>query len=129
MTGDPLNGTDVLLLIDSLVVGPQRGVTFDETNDPIDFSSKDQREMRTGYGRYSSTVSLEFLYVPNASGYAAIRTAARAGTKVTVLRREQGSAIESAPAVITSKSDDFPDQAESVISLDLQLDGAWVASP
>lgn len=127
--GVPVNGTLVLLLIDNVLVGHQRGLTVSETNDTVDYSSKNQRETRLGYGRYASTLSVESLYVPNASGYAAIQEAQRSGTMVEVIRREVGQNFESATAKIDSVSGDFPDQGEAVLSIDLSVDGAWAPIP
>lgn len=124
----PINGTLVMLMIDGWLVGYQRGLTVDETNDLVDFSSKEQRERRVDYGRYESELSLEALYVPNSSGYNAIQTASRAGTIIQVIRRESGQPFEEADAVITSVSGDFPDQGEATISVDLAVDGAWGVS-
>ena len=107
--GVPINGTLIILLIDNLVVGHQRGASITETNAPIDYSSKERRERRVGYGRYESTLSVEALYVPNASGYNAIQDASRTGTMVEVIRREKGANFETAFGMISSVSGDFPD--------------------
>ena len=123
--GVPINGTLVILLIDNVVVGHQRGISIAETNAPVDYSSKERRERRVGYGRYESTVSVEALYVPNSSGYNAIQDASRTGTIVELLRREKGASFEQAFGVISSVSGDFPDQGEAVISVDIDIDGPW----
>lgn len=125
------NGTDVLLLADvagtPTIVGSQRGVTFEETTETIDTSSKDSRAMRVKPGRYASTVSLEHLYVPSDTAYLALRDANRNGTPITITRREFGLNFEESCAVVTSISGDFPDQGEAVISVEVQIDGFWVA--
>lgn len=123
--GVPINGTLVILLIDNEVVGHQRGLSIGETNAPIDYSSKERRERRVGYGRYESTLSVESLYVPNASGYNAIQAAQRSGTMVELIRREKGQNFETAFGVISSVSGDFPDQGEAVLSIDVDIDGPW----
>ena len=131
MANNAVNGTDVLLLADvggsPTVVGSQRGVTFEETSENIDVSSKEQREMRVLSGRYSSTVSLEHLYVPTDTAYLALRDANRNGTFITIRRNEFGSSFEECSAIVTSLSGEFPDQGEAVISLELMVDGAWSA--
>lgn len=125
------NGTDVLLLADvggvPTVVGSQRGVTFEETTETIDTSSKDSRAMRVKAGRYASTVSMEHLYVPSDTAYLALRDANRNGTPITITRREFGLDFEEACAIVTSISSDHPDQGESVISVELEVDGFWSA--
>jgi hypothetical protein len=127
-----LNGSDIVLKqkIGSsfVLIGSQRGVRFQEQNDPIDFSSKNQREYRGDYGRYHSTVNLTNLYIPTASGMAALKAAARAGTKVTVQRVELNAALEEADGILTNLSTDAPDQAPAVVTVDLTIDGAWRAS-
>lgn len=125
---EPINGTLVLLVVEGHVVGHQRNMSVEETNETVDFSSKNARARKIDYGRYESNVTLEHLYVPDASGYNAIQTAQRAGTKVDIVRKEEGSDFEEATAVITSVSGDFPDQGEAVISVDLAIDGVWTAS-
>lgn len=122
-----MNGTDVLLLIDGDVVGSQRGVTFDETTAEIDTSSKESRAMRVIGGRYGATVSLDALYVPDDNAYARLKAAMRSGTLITVIRQEEGDVTESAPALVTSMSESFPDQDAATISAALRIDGEWVS--
>lgn len=124
MAGE-MNGSDVLLKVGGHIVGSQRGVSFQEQNATIDFSSKIQREGVFDYGRYTASLSLEALYVPTNSGYLAIRTAMRSGDLVTVIRRESAVDTQSASAVVTSLSEDFPDQGEATVAVDLQISGAW----
>ena len=129
---DPMQGTDILLLVTvsggSLVaVASQRGLTVAETSAVIDLSSKDSRAFKGAAGRYQSTLSLQHLYVPTASGYLALRSANRNGTPIVVQRSESGSAVEEADAIVTSMRGDFPDQGEAVISVDLTVDGEWAA--
>ena len=60
-----MNGTDILLYVNTgtpavpayTVVGSQRDVTFEESTDEIDVSSKDSRAKRVLPGRYSASVS------------------------------------------------------------------------
>lgn len=120
-----MNGSDVLLKVGGFIVGSQRGVTFQEQNATIDFSSKEQRHGKFDYGRYTSTCSLEMLYVPDTSGYNALKNACRNGDLITVIRRELGIDEQSAPAVVTSMSEDFPDQGEATIAVDLQIADVW----
>jgi predicted secreted protein len=127
-----LNGFDVLVQVQEpagsgsfLTVGSQRGVTFAETTAPIDLSSKERREYVGTPGRYSATVSLEHLYIPAASGYLKLRTAMRSGTMVTIKRRQLNADLESASAIVTSLSENFPDQEGAVVSADFQISGPW----
>jgi hypothetical protein len=122
-----MNGTDVLLLIDTNLVASQRDLGREETTEEIDVSSKDQREKRVLPGRYGSTLSLGALYVPTDAAYIALQNAMRNGIPVTVVLMEAGVVAESAQALITALSESYPDQAEAVISAALTIDGAWLA--
>lgn len=87
-----MNGTDILLLVNTgtpgspvyEVVGSQRDVTFEETTDEIDVSSKDGRAKRVLPGRYSASISLDALYVPTGAAYQALKDAMRNGRKSVV---------------------------------------------
>lgn len=120
-----MNGADVLVLIEGNLVGSQRDVTFDEANESIDMSSKNSRARRVEYGRYSSTVSLDALYVPTDAAYMALKTANRAGTKVEVVRQQEGMILENATAVITALSEAAPDQDAVTVSVSFDIDGEW----
>lgn len=121
-----MNGTDILVLIEGVVMGSQRDVTFDETTDAIDVSSKDGRARRVLPGRYASDVTFDALYVPSDTAYQSLKDAMRLGTFVTVRRQESGVALEDAEAIVTSLSDKGPDQAEATVSIGLAIDGDWV---
>ena len=123
-----MNGTDVLLYIGSDVVGSQRGVTFDEATAEIDVSSKDSRAKRVDAGRYSATVKLDALYVPDDAAYLALKAAMRVGTLVTIVRQEDGADLEEASALVTSISESAPDQEAATISVGLTIDGEWSTS-
>jgi hypothetical protein len=126
-----MNGSDVLVEVADassgiyFVVGSQRGVTFDETTDPIDFNSKEDRRDFVNPGRWGSNVSFDYLYIPTSSGYARLKNASRNGEYVRLRRKERGVLIESAECVVTSLSESFPDQEASVVSADFKLNGGW----
>ncbi len=130
-----MNGADILLLANTgtdqsptwTAVGSQRGVTFEETNEEIDMSSKDSRNYRVIAGRYSAKLSLEALYVPNDAAFLALQAALRDGELIKVRREESGVETEEAPALITSMSTEGPDQDAAVISIELTLDDGWTA--
>lgn len=132
-----ISGSDVLLLANTgtdvapvwTVVGSQRNVSFEETNEEIDVSSKDSRAMRVLAGRYGATATLEALYVPSDAAYQALKTAARNGDPIKIRRREIGTDTEEASAIITTLSGEFPDQDAGTISVELRIDGAWTAVP
>lgn len=127
------NGSSVLLLVNTgtpsvpvyEAVGSQRDVSFEETTEEIDVSSKDSRAMRVLPGRYGSSLSLESLYVWSDAGFQSLRDAMRNGTLILVAREEDGQTMETADALITSMSSEFPDQDAATISVDLTIDGEW----
>ncbi|MBU0777925.1 phage tail protein [Patescibacteria group bacterium] len=122
-----MNGADVLILVDGVAVGSQRGVTFDEMTAERDESSKDSRAKIVGSGRYSATVKLDALYVPDDASYLTLLDAMRTGTLVTISRQDDGVETEEAAALITSISESFPDQDTATVSISLTISGFWAA--
>ena len=128
-----MNGSAVLLLVNTgtptvpvyEAVGSQRDVSFEESTEEIDVSSKDSRAARVLPGRYGASLSLDALYVWSDAGFQALRAAMRDGTLILVARQEDGQTMETADALITSMSGEFPDQGEATISVDLTVDGFW----
>lgn len=128
-----MNGTDVLLLVNTgtteapvyTVVGSQRNLSRERTNAEIDVSSKDQREMRVLPGRYGSTMSLDALYVPDHASYLLLSDACDDGEMILVRISEEGVETKEATAMITSMSEEFPDQEAATITVELRIDGAW----
>ena len=129
-----MNGTDITLQVETVtpgtyaVVGSQRDITWTETTEAIDESSKDSRNGVFSPGRFSATLELDALYVPSDAAFVLLRTAMRDGTLVRVERTEGGTDIENCQAVVTSIQQNGPDQAEATVSVSLQLTGAWVAA-
>ena len=128
-----MNGSDFILLVNTgtpalptyEAVGCQRDATIEEVSDTIDLSCKDSRAQRVDYGRYSSTVSLDALYVATDDAYLALRQANRDGDLILIAREENDVVEETALAKIDSMSETFPDQAEATISISLTIDGEW----
>ncbi len=120
-----MNGTDVLLVVDGVVVGSQRDVTFNENTAEIDISNKEAREKYVLGGRYSAGVSLGALYVPDDAAYILLQTAMRDGTEVEIWKQVDGHAVEEADAIVTSLSEAAPDQAEATVAIELVISGPW----
>ncbi len=127
-----VNGTDILVQVESpadsgnyLTIGSQRGATYGEQTASVDMSSKENRKKFVNPGRYSSTVSLEALYIPTASGLSMLKNAMRNGTYVRLRRKELGATLETAQCVCTGLSQTAPDQEASVISAEFELNGGW----
>jgi hypothetical protein len=123
----PMNGTDVLLLVDTVLLGSQRNLSRDENTAEIDVSSKDGRAGRVLPGRYGSSLTLDALYVPSETAYLALQAANRNGTFVTVVLMEAGLVTESAQAIVTALTETWPDQDAAVISVSLTVDGDWIS--
>lgn len=129
-----INGADVLILVDVGVSAPsfivaagQRDVTFDESNNLIDISSKDTgRIEEVLMGRLTQTVTLDMLFINGDAGYLALKDASRNGTSVTIRRQFQGAPIEDATAFVETRSETFPDQDAGLVSLAFRLSGSWV---
>ena len=129
------NGSDVVILANTgtpavpvyEVVGCQRDVTFNEDREEIDVSSKCDPARRILPGRYSASVSLDALYVPNDDAYNALQAAHRNGDLILIARQQEGVTTETALALITTMSETFPDMAEATISISLSIDGSWTA--
>ena len=130
-----VNGADTILLVENpqgsgtyVAVGSQRDVTFNETTEPIDGSSKtDGRATRNLPGRYSASVDLDALFVPNDAAHALLKQANRLGFLVKIRRRFVGNDQEEAEAVITNMSDTHPDQDAATVAITLSVDGVWAA--
>lgn len=128
-----LNGSSLLILVNTgtletpiySAVGSQRDASVDENTEIIDYSNKESRNRRVGPGRYSSTVSLDALYVPGDAAYAVLRVAMRDGTTVVIAKEESDVVTEMATAVVATLSETYPDQAEATISASFEIDGAW----
>jgi len=128
-----MNGTDILLLVNTgsesvpsyEAVGSQRDVSFEETTEEIDVSSKDSRAKRVLPGRYGASITLDALYVPTGAAFVALQGAMRDGELILVAKEVDNVTVETASALITSMSEAMPDQAEATISISLTLDGTW----
>lgn len=128
-----MNGADFLLLVNTgtptvpsyEAVGCQRDATIEEASDTIDNSCKDSRAQRVDYGRYSSSVSLDQVYVQTDAGYLALKDANRNAKMILIAREIEDVVVETALAKVDSISETFPDQAESTVSISLTIDGFW----
>ena len=126
-----MNGSELLILINIgtpevpayVALKSQRDATIEESTETIDVSSKDSRAQRVLPGRYSATISMDSLYVPDDVTYQALRNANRDGELILVAWEESGVVLGTANAKIDSMSQGFPDQGEATCSLSLTVDG------
>lgn len=129
------NGTDVLVYANTgtpgspvwTVVGSQRDSKMGEAVASMDVSNKDQPQRRVLGGRYSSTLELGALFVPTDAAFGALLTNFRARTLIKVRLRWSGTDVDEGNMLITKMDREFPDQGPAVISISLELDGAWTA--
>jgi predicted secreted protein len=129
------NGADWLLQIrvstgpdTYATLGSQRGGSVERTAAEIDMSNKDSPHWQGVAGRRSSSISLEKLYVSNASDQATLKAAWAAGTLLRVRTVALGAeAGEQADCIITNITNEFPDQDASVQTVDLRVTGTWGA--
>lgn len=128
-----VNGADVVLLVNTGTpatpvweqVASQQDVTFDETTDYIETSSKDSRNRKGLPGRYSWSVSFDSLYIPGGSQYAALRDAMRNGVIIEIRRRESGTDVEKSGGVLTTLSNSFPDQGAATVAATIEGTEGW----
>ena len=127
------NGADILLFANTgtdavpvwTVVGGQRDATLSENVEGIDASSKDSAAARTDAGRYSCTITCDALYVPGQAAQSKVRDNLRTRTKMKMRIQDAATDKMEGTVLITSREVTFPDQEESVVSLEFTLDGAW----
>lgn len=131
-----MNGSDVLVQVETpldsgnyVTVGSQRGVTFADSTNAIDMSSKNDRRTFVNPGRWGCTVSLEYMYIASASGYLRLRAASRNGEYVRLKRMERGTPTEVGQFIVTSLSEAAPDQDAMIVSADFQMNGGWTSLP
>jgi hypothetical protein len=124
-----VNGADVLVLVNGIVVGGQRGARITKATGFVDFSSKSSVNERGRPGRLSSTLSLDSLYVVSDSGQASLRTARDNRDMITLRIKELGTDVQTADAVCTSLECDYPDQAESLHNAEFQVSDGWTNLP
>lgn len=130
-----INGADVLVIVDVgtstpnfVIAAGQRDVTFDESNNLIDVSSKDTgRIEEVLVGRLTQTVTLDMLFINGDAGLIALKDASRNGTSISIRRRFQGTDIEQVTAFVETRSETFPDQDAGLVSLTFRLSGSWGA--
>ena len=104
------------------VIGGQRNATLSEEVEEIDVTSDDSdgaQEFEAGL--YSATIDCDGLYVPTATGYAALKTAFRSKTKIKAQIKEDGAATEQAMCLITSMETESPYDGESTYAVSLRV--------
>jgi TP901-1 family phage major tail protein len=126
------DGASVLVLVPDpnspgsyIPVAEQTNLSRESSRNLIEASSKDSDHTKWIYGKKDDTVELEALYVPNDAAMQALRNA-QENKEIVVLRRtEDGTAVEQAEALVSTISDEFPDNDVSTVSVEFQLNTSW----
>lgn len=129
----PINGNSVLVEIDTAVVGSQTGVTFNENMETLDITTKQSLGTTAlKHSKYSATCSMNALYIDGDTAFGSIRTKLRTGAEVTLVRQEPQTGTEDAPAdwvsaqaIVTSISEDFPQDSVGTCSAEFAITGVW----
>jgi predicted secreted protein len=108
-------------------IGGQTGLAISFERDAIDSSSKDIVDAEFLAGRRQSTISCPSLFVPNEAARAALKaaynsTSGSARIRVPAIGAEAG---RQADCIITSLSEDHPDNDVSTVAVELQVTGVW----
>ncbi len=130
-----MSGGDILLYVNTgseespsyTVVGSQRNMSRERTRNIIDVSSKDTEDEESLPGRKSSSITLDALYVPDNAAYLAIDAAYEAGDFILAQIYVEGVATHQANCLVESMSEEYPDDAEATISVELRVSGGWLA--
>lgn len=130
-----MDGAQVLLMVNAgseaspnfVEVGEQTNLSRETTRNLIEVTSKQDDHQRWIYGKQGDTVSLESLYIANDSGLQQLRDAQKNKNKILLRRKEAGSEVEEATALIETISDEWPDNDSSTVSVDMTLDSEWSA--
>ena len=128
------SGTGVLLKVDvsdsdgtdMKTIAGQRGLTVDSSGNVINLSNKDTGSVEcVTVGRLTKTVTLDALVATSCTAQTALDDAHDNRTSVSIAYFKDGTLVESATAVVTGLSKNFPDEAESTYTCNLQLTSAW----
>jgi len=129
-----VNGTQMLLLVNVgtaavpiyEAVASQKDLGIEQASEEIDVSNKNSgRYAEFIPGRYSSTISLEALYVENEASYGVLQQSCEFGIPLKVRREYAGVAKKEADVFVTSLSEAFPDMGPSVVTAALRVSGPW----
>ncbi len=125
-----MNGADVLLLVETspgnyTAVGSQRDAKIERASGTIDLSCNGDIHQLVEYGRRTSSISLDAVYVPDDTAYQMLVDAYEDGDMIAIRVEEEGTEVRQASAKIDKISESHPDQDTSTISIDLTVSGAW----
>ena len=125
-----MDGKQILALVDTgsgtyEPMGEQTGLSWENSTNLIEVSSKDSGHTKWVAGKRDGTVSLEAFYVPNDTAYQAFKDAQKNGEPIILRRSEDGTEVEEAEAFVSTISGDAPDNDGATVSIDFQLNEDW----
>lgn len=130
------NGTDYKIYVntaavgatpDYTLVGEQRDCKSDNATAEIDCSHKGSADQIVMAGRRTASLTLDALDVPDDAAQAKLRACQQDGTLVLVVKTKSGTAAERATFLITSVSENGPDQGVATLSISMTRSGSWLA--
>lgn len=120
------NGTAVLYFLDGSTIAGQRSFNRGQSVNEIDTSSKDSPAKTVVGGRYESSGSFECVYTE--ADFATVETAIQARDLVTLAKVVDGVPEVEAEVLLTSLSEEHPDQDTSTFSVEFTVSGTWDAA-
>lgn len=126
-----IDGAAVLVLADVggvyTPVAEQQGLSRESSRNMIETSHKQADHTQWIYGKKDDTLTLDALYVPGDAAMQTLRAAMGNKTVIVIRRSENGTEIEQATALISTISDEWPDNDASTVSVEFQLSSSWEA--
>lgn len=128
-----INGSTIVLSVRTAsgpdvytTVAGQRGLSISRERTFIDTSAKDDTDTAGQGGRRTTSLTMEGLVIANDAGRVALLAAYHGDGAVRIRRTAVGSeTLNQLIGVITTLDEDFPDDAESTWSLEVQGNGGW----
>jgi hypothetical protein len=114
-----------------VLIGSQRGVTFDSTAEMIDISDKTSMAAQFTSGKQTDTITLGTFYVEGETQQANLRSAYENGTQMDVDWMDgstdgvSGTIHKSAKALVSSLSVSADVQSPCELDVTLQITGGW----
>lgn len=103
----------------------QRGGSRTRNRNAIDVSSKADDAQRVINGRYSSTVSVDGLWILSDAALTMLESAVQNGDPVYLRLYIDGVAKEEAEAVCTDLTENYPDQDVTTYTAAFTVSGKW----
>lgn len=133
MATDRMNGNDVLMLVNTgtpespvyAELTGQRDMSMGRTRPWIDLGAKGDDVEVGSVGRRSYPLTVDVIYDPTDTAYLALVAAFEAKETILVRRSELGIDVEEAEAHILDMTMKAPQEAASVVAVQLRVTGGW----